>query len=207
MRSTSMAGRAAPLSHAFMAFRSSSVGFHVGKGTVMSSGKGLDLTRKQSRILRTVPVLPGTLPRRYTRFRLTSILKTCRASAVRCSPPIWPGIFLPFHTFPGDVLFPVEPIWRWVLDTPWVARWPPKPQRFITPAKPFPAVMPVTSTYWPGMKCLAVMGVPTGRIASSETRNSASRSVGSWPALAKWPAMGWFTRLGLRRPAPTWRAV
>ena len=49
---------------------------------------------------------------------------------------------------------PVEPWLRCDTDTPWVARRPPKFQRFIEPAKPLPMVMPTTSTNWPGTKWL-----------------------------------------------------
>ena len=50
---------------------------------------------------------------------------------------------------------PVEPWLRWLTDTPWVARRPPKLCRFIAPAKPLPIETPVTSTFWPATKCSA----------------------------------------------------
>jgi hypothetical protein len=37
-------------------------------------------------------------------------------------------------------------------ETPWVARKPPKFQRFMPPAKPLPTEVPVTSTNWPTTK-------------------------------------------------------
>jgi hypothetical protein len=47
---------------------------------------------------------------------------------------------------------PVEPCERCETETPWVARRPPKPQRFIAPWKPLPWVTPETSTIWPATK-------------------------------------------------------
>ena len=44
-----------------------------------------------------------------------------------------PAIFLPLNTLPGSWRWPVEPWLRWLIDTPCVARRPPKFQRFIGP--------------------------------------------------------------------------
>jgi hypothetical protein len=76
-------------------------------------------------------------------------------------------------------LGPLEPGVRWERDQPCDAGWPLKPQRFITPQKPFPMLMSKNinntarsykkihiyviarqSTYWPGTKCKACNVVP-----------------------------------------------
>ena len=44
---------------------------------------------------------------------------------------MWPAIFLFFQVLPGSWRPPVEPCERCETDTPWVARRPPKFQRFI----------------------------------------------------------------------------
>jgi hypothetical protein len=62
---------------------------------------------------------------------------------------MWPAIFLPLKTRPGSWHWPVEPWLRWLIDTPWLARRPPKLCRFIAPAKPLPIEVPAMSTYWP----------------------------------------------------------
>ena len=59
---------------------------------------------------------------------------------MRLRAPIWPAIFLFLKTRPGSWRLPVEPCERCETETPWVARRPLKPQRFIAPAKPLPWV-------------------------------------------------------------------
>ena len=44
---------------------------------------------------------------------------------------MWPAIFLFLKTRPGSWRLPVEPCERCDSDTPWVARRPPKSQRFM----------------------------------------------------------------------------
>ena len=61
---------------------------------------------------------------------------------MRLRAPMWPAIFLFLKTRPGSWRLPVEPCERCETETPWVARRPPKPQRFIAPAKPLPWVTP-----------------------------------------------------------------
>ena len=70
------------------------------------------------------------------------------------------------------------------IETPCVARRPPKFQRFMAPAKPLPMLMPATSTFWPGTKCSAEITAPTGSRLSSETRNSRTTAFGSTLARA-----------------------
>ena len=72
----------------------------------------------------------------------------------------------PLGDFEGNTV-PVDPALRCEIDTPWLARRPEKLCRFITPAKPLPLLVPITSTYWPGTKCAAESWAPTSRTASS----------------------------------------
>lgn len=69
---------------------------------------------------------------------------------------------------------PVEPAARWLSELPCEAGCPAKPHRFITPWKPLPIEVPVTSTNCPATKCEARSSWPTGSSASGVTRNSAS---------------------------------
>jgi hypothetical protein len=92
-------------------------------------------------------------------------------------------------------------------DTPWVARRPPKFQRFMAPAKPLPVVVPVTSTNWPATKWSAVSSAPTGIMFSAATRNSAILRLGSTLATAKWPRSAFETFLTLAFPTPSCSAV
>ena len=61
---------------------------------------------------------------------------------VRRLPPMRPAIFLPFHTLPGSWHAPVAPGLRCARLLPCEAGCPAKPQRFITPWKPLPMVVP-----------------------------------------------------------------
>ena len=120
---------------------------------------------------------------------------------------MWPAIFLPLNTLPGSWRLPVEPCERCESDTPWLARRPLKPQRFMAPAKPLPMLVPHTSTYWPTTKWPTDRLVPGSSRASSLTRNSASLALGVTLALAKWPRIGFVTFLALARPMPSCTAA
>src|SRR5581483_10792307 len=56
------------------------------------------------------------------------------ASLTRTQPPLAPGTFLFLKVLPGDCRCPVEPRLRCEIDTPWLARRPPKLCRFMPPA-------------------------------------------------------------------------
>ena len=71
-----------------------------------------------------------------------SVLTTWIFCVVTRSAPRWPGIFLFLKTLPGSWRLPVEPMERWLTDTPCVARKPAKFQRFMPPAKPLPIEVP-----------------------------------------------------------------
>ena len=95
---------------------------------------------------------------------------------------------------------PVEPWERWETDTPWLARRPPKFQRFMPPAKPLPIVVPETSTNWPGTKWSAVISAPTSIRLSSDDAELGDLALRlDLGALAKWPRsrLGDVLHLGL----------
>ena len=73
------------------------------------------------------PLAPGTAPLIMIRPRSGSVLTTRKFCVVTWVSPICPAIFLPLNTLPGSWRCPVEPWLRWLTDTPWLARKPPKP--------------------------------------------------------------------------------
>jgi hypothetical protein len=77
----------------------------------------------------------------------------------------------------------------------------------MTPAKPLPMEVPVTSTYWPGTKCSAVISAPMSIRFSGLTRNSATFRFSSTSALAKWPRNAFGVFFAFRLPAPSCTAV
>ena len=89
-----------------------------------------------SRIFTNVPSVPGTAPFTRIRPRSTSTRQTVRLRVVTVSWPRWPAIFLPLKVLPGSWRWPVEPCARCETETPWVARMPPKFQRFMAPGSP-----------------------------------------------------------------------
>src|SRR5204863_8740331 len=89
---------------------------------------------------------PGTAPFTATRFFSGSTRTTCRFLTVTRSLPMWPAIRMPLMTRPGVVPEPIEPGARQRSDWPWVFGPPWKPCRFMTPAKPLPLLVAVTST-------------------------------------------------------------
>ena len=50
--------------------------------------------------------------------------------------PCWPGFLIPLRVWDGSALGPLEPGWRCIRLTPWVARRPLNPCRLTTPVKP-----------------------------------------------------------------------
>ncbi len=160
-----------------------------------------------SRTVIQPPFAPGTAPSIRIRPRSTSTCATLRLIVVTRSTPMWPGIFLFLKVLPGSWRPPVEPIERCEIDTPCEARRPLKFQRFMPPAKPLPIEVPVTSTNWPGTKWSAVISAPTGIIASSLTRNSATLRFGSTLAIAKLPRSALVTFFTLRVPEPSCSAT
>src|SRR5690606_5760100 len=150
---------------------------------------------------------PGTAPRIRIRPRSASVETTSTFCVVTRTEPMWPAIFLPLNTLPGSCRWPVEPCVRCDTELPCVARPPPKLWRFMTPWKPLPIEVPVTSTFWPATKCSTVISDPTSIRFSGDTRNSASLAFGSTEAVAKWPRIAFVVFFTLARPTPSWTAV
>ena len=64
---------------------------------------------------------------------------------------------MPLNTRAGVAHAPIAPGARWLLWLPWLAPWPLKLCRTMTPAKPLPLLMPVTSTSSPARKMFAAI--------------------------------------------------
>ena len=69
-------------------------------------------------------------------------LYTSAQHSVRVAPPMRPAILRPGQTLPGSWQPPMEPPALCARLLPCEAGCPAKPQRFITPWKPFPIVVP-----------------------------------------------------------------
>ena len=106
---------------------------------------------------------PGSSPGSSSRPRSASPSTTSRLSVVTLALPIWPAIFMPLNTRAGVAHAPIEPGTRWLLWLPCDAPWPEKLWRFITPAKPLPLLMPVTSTRSPAANTSAAMICPSSK--------------------------------------------
>ncbi len=116
---------------------------------------------------------------------------------------------LPGNTRPGDWFWPVEPGLLCEIELPCEARFEEKWWRLIAPAKPLPIVMPCTSTFCPTLNSSTPIFSPTFSLARSSVlaRNSFSMWPASTAALARWPAIGFFTRLARRLPNATCTAA
>ncbi len=66
----------------------------------------------------------------------------------------------------------MEPGLRWLRWAPWEAPTPWKPCRFMTPAKPLPLLVPVTSTSSPAANSSGLSSWPTVYDAASAVRIS-----------------------------------
>ena len=74
---------------------------------------------------------------------------------VTFSPPMRPAIAVPLNTRAGVAQAPMEPGARCIRWVPWLAPWPLKLWRFMTPAKPLPLLTAVTSTSSPASRMSA----------------------------------------------------
>ena len=117
-----------------------------------------------------------------------------------------PAIRTPLKTRPGVAQAPIEPGERCLRSTPWLARRPWKPCRFMTPAKPLPLVLPVTSIVWPGANASTVTSWPSSYSRASVVRSSTRCRRGATSAFAKWPASGLLTLRGSIAPYASWTA-
>ncbi len=76
----------------------------------------------------------------------------------------------------------------------------------MTPAKPLPLVVPVTSIGWPAANVSTVTSWPSVYSLASVVRSSTMCRRGATPALAKWPVFGLLTLRGSIAPKPSWTA-
>ncbi len=116
------------------------------------------------------------------------------------------GHLLAFEDLPGSWRWPVEPCERCDTDTPWVASRPRKLWRFMTPAKPLPMVVPVTSTILADDE---MGGAELGADFEHGVGGHAELDHllgGSTFATAKWPRSALPTFFTLAWPEPSWTA-
>src|SRR5690606_6024524 len=107
------------------------------------------------------PLGPGTAPLIRSRPSSARTEWMVKPWVVTRLLPARPAIRLPLNTRPGVAAPPMEPGARCVAWLPWLAPWPAKPCRFMTPAKPLPLLVPVTSTTAPSENTSAVISWPT----------------------------------------------
>mmetsp|Transcript_15481 Transcript_15481/g.46728 ORF Transcript_15481/g.46728 Transcript_15481/m.46728 type:complete len:226 (+) Transcript_15481:2053-2730(+) len=118
-----------------------------------------------------------------------------------------PGMGVPFQTLPGSWHAPVDPRCLCDFEAPCEAGPPANPKRFMTPWKPFPIVIPATSTYCPATKCDAVILVPTGNKPSFDTLNSERCLLMGTPAALKCPRCAPLTCFPRLHPIPSCRPL
>jgi hypothetical protein len=148
------------------------------------------------------PLEPGSAPRIMSSWRCASMRTISRFCTVRLTSPMCPAMRLPGNTLLGSWFWPVDPGLLCDTELPCVARLEEKLWRLMTPAKPLPMVVPLTSTFCPTLKMFTPTLEPgwSSAACSALMRNSLSTEPASVPALAKWPAAGLMTRIGRRRP-------
>ena len=76
----------------------------------------------------------------------------------------------------------------------------------MTPAKPLPLVLPVTSIGVPAANASTVTSWPSSYSPASVVRSSTMCRRGATPAFAKWPLFGLFTLRGSMAPYASWTA-
>ena len=76
----------------------------------------------------------------------------------------------------------------------------------MTPAKPLPLDLPVTSTRWPASNSAAVTSWPSVYSEAPSVRISATYRRGVTPAFSNRPATGLVTLRGSISPKPIWTA-
>src|SRR5215204_4905813 len=149
------------------------------------------------------PLAPGIAPLIRIKPRSASTAWTARFCNVTRCTPIRPAIRRPLNTRPGVAQPPIEPGARCLRCTPWLARRPPKPCRFMTPAVPLPLLTPVASTTSFAANRSAVSSWPRVYSLASAVRISTRCLRGVTPALSKCPALGLVTCLALIGPKPS----
>ena len=106
---------------------------------------------------------------------------------------------MPLMTRDGYDEAPIEPGARWNIE-PCVASPPAKWWRFTTPWKPWPLLVPMTSTRSPWVKIDTSTWSPAFGASAPALRRWTSRRtrVGGTLAFLKWPAVGLFALRRLR---------
>src|SRR5450432_2347056 len=107
------------------------------------------------------PLGPGTAPLISSRPRSVSTRYSFSIGVVVRIPPIRPAIRTPLKTRPGVAQAPMEPGERCLRWVPWEEDRPLKPCRFMTPAKPLPLLLAVTSTRSPAANVPALTSWPS----------------------------------------------
>src|ERR1035441_10157983 len=151
----------------------------------------------------TRPRGPGTAPLIRSSPRSASTACTVRDCTVVRTPPIRPAIRTPLNTRPGGAQAPIEPGERCLRWVPCEEDRPLKPCRFMTPAKPLPLLLPVTSTCWPLANTSAVTSCPSVYSDASSVRSSARYLRGVRPAFSNSPLTGLVTLRGSISPKPS----
>src|ERR1022692_1702988 len=151
----------------------------------------------------TRPRGPGTAPLIRSSPRSASTACTVRDCTVVRIPPIRPAIRTPLNTRPGVAQAPIEPGERCLRWVPCEEDRPLKPCRFMTPAKPLPLLLPVTSTCWPLANTSAVTSCPSVYSDASSVRSSARYLRGVRPAFSNSPLTGLVTLRGSISPKPS----
>src|SRR6202035_3712243 len=144
-------------------------------------------SRAAERTTTSPPRGPGIAPLMRSRFLSPSTACTVRLCTVVRSAPIRPAILTPLKTRPGVAHAPIEPGERCLRWVPCEAERPLKWCRFMTPAKPLPLDLPVTSTRWPAANSSAVSSCPSVYSEAPSVRISAMYRRGVTPAFSNWP--------------------
>src|SRR5262245_48761783 len=140
------------------------------------------------------------------RFLSLSIRTTFRFLTVTCSLPMCPAARMPLNTRDGNADEPIEPGARWNIE-PWLFAPPPKLWRRMTPWKPLPFDVPITSTLATPSKMSTRTWSPGLNAAPGARRNSRRSRVGGTPAFSWCPRTGFVARLtAVASTRPSWIA-
>ena len=120
------------------------------------------------------PIDPGTAPFIKSKLSSKSIFSISRFWTVVFLSPIWPAIFFPLNTLPGNWHCPIEPGALWARELPCVASCVLKLCLFTTPANPLPFETPETSTFF-----VSLNGCKVISFASCKKLNSSSDRLNS----------------------------
>ena len=136
------------------------------------------------------PLGPGIAPLTAIMFSSGSTLTTSMFWIVTCSAPMCPAPIFPLKIRDGSVPEPIDPACLWTGPPPCDVGVLPAPWRLITPAKPLPRDVPVTSTLYPSENTSAFNSSPTLNADVSSRRNSFRCFFAETPAFFIWPSSG-----------------